>query len=70
MQRAYNLDSGGNFSGRLQLAETFIARGDNFREILVKRKGADIGDESGERRSRDARAETFDKCGIFLERRI
>jgi hypothetical protein len=42
MQRADNFNPCGDFSGRFELAQTFIAGGDDLGKVLVERKGADV----------------------------
>jgi hypothetical protein len=47
MQRTNNLHSSGNFSGGFELAEAFVAGGNDLGKVLVEREGADISEESG-----------------------
>lgn len=43
MQGAGDFDTCSDFAGGFELAEAFVAGGDNLRKVLVQREGADIG---------------------------
>jgi len=43
MQRANNLNTDGDLARRLELAQAFVAGGDDLGQILMEREGADVG---------------------------
>lgn len=43
MQRANNLNTDGDLTRRLELAQAFVAGGDDLGQILMEREGADVG---------------------------
>lgn len=70
MQCARDLDANGYLTGGLKFAKAFIASGDYFGKVFMQRQRADIGEEGVLGGSTDTSSKTFDKSGVFLQRRI
>lgn len=70
MQRADDFDSGGDFARRFKFAETLATCGNNLREVLVQREGADIGQECLQRGCGDASAQALDEGRVLLQGRV